>query len=99
MDGTTGLIDRISTGQHGIGSGRSGNIWELCLVVFVARPALLTEALLPWWQLHLLDRTIAEVELPALEALARPEADATFWPMVRKLAARGPCACLASPSQ
>ena len=64
-------------------------IWELCMVVFVGRPALLTEVLVPWWQLHLSDRRLAEQELPALEALEAPEARPTYWPTLRKLAARG----------
>ena len=64
-------------------------IWELCMIVFVGRPAVLTEALVPWWQLHLSDRRLAEQELPALEALDRPETRANFWPTVRQLAARG----------
>ena len=64
-------------------------IWELCMHVFVVRPALLTEALVPWWQLHLSDRRLTEHELPALEASARPESAASYWPSVRQLAARG----------
>eukprot|EP00966_Prymnesium_polylepis_P303540 7011907-Prymnesium_polylepis.1 len=28
-------------------------IWDLAMIVFVAHPAVLTERLVPWWQLHL----------------------------------------------
>jgi predicted AAA+ superfamily ATPase len=64
-------------------------IWELCLMVFVGRPAVLTEALIPWWQLHLCDREVANDELPALLRLERPEAEHTFWRTLRSLVARG----------
>ena len=64
-------------------------IWELCLMVFVGRPAVLTEALIPWWQLHLCDREVANDELPALLRLERPEAEDTFWRTLRCLVARG----------
>ena len=63
-------------------------IWELCLMVFVGRPAVITEALIPWWQLHLCDRKVAD-ELPSLESLERPEAKDTFWRTLRSLVARG----------
>lgn len=64
-------------------------IWELCVIFFIGRPALLTEALVPWWQLHLCDRGAAEQDLPALEALDAPETSPKYWPTLRALIARG----------
>ena len=64
-------------------------IWELCMTVFVGRPALLTDDLVQWWNLHLDDRKLTEQELPALEALDAPETRPTFWTALRRLAARG----------
>ena len=64
-------------------------IWELCVIVFIGRPTLITEALVPWWQLHLCDRSTAEQDLPALEALNHPEDSPSFWPTLRALIARG----------
>ena len=63
--------------------------WELAITVFVGRPAVLTDVLVPWWQLHLCDRTAAERELPALCELERPETSAQFWSLLRKLIAQG----------
>ena len=64
-------------------------IWELSMVAFVGRPALITEALVPWWQLHLCDRRLAEQELPALLALERPESRTNYWSTLRGLCANG----------
>ena len=64
-------------------------IWELCVIVFVGRPALLTDVLVPWWQLHLCDRRATEQDLPVLESSDRPEEHAAFWPTLRELVARG----------
>ena len=64
-------------------------IWELCMTVFVGRPALLTDELVRWWNLHLDDRKLTEQELPALEALDAPESRPSYWRTLRQLAARG----------
>ena len=64
-------------------------VWELSMLLFVGRPALLTGALVPWWQLHLCDRTPAEQALPALEASPSPDAQPSYWPTLRSLVACG----------
>ena len=64
-------------------------IWELCMHVFVVRPSLLTETLLPWWQLHLCDRRLMEEELPAFEMAPSPETRPGYWGAIRRLIARG----------
>ena len=62
-------------------------VWELCVIVFVGRPALLTEALVPWWQLHLCDRRVANKDAPELEVLEQPEVHPMYWDTLRALIA------------
>jgi hypothetical protein len=64
-------------------------IWELCMIVFVGRPALVTEVLVPWWHLHLCDRRLMQQELPQLEKLEHPETHSSYWVAIRKLIVRG----------
>ena len=64
-------------------------IWELATITFVTKAALVTDALVPWWQLHLCDRSLTNDILPSLENMKHPEHHAQYWPTMRKLVAHG----------
>ena len=47
-------------------------VFELALIVFLQRPLVLGEALVPWWHLHLSDRRAEEQARPPRPAPPRP---------------------------
>ena len=79
----------------------SACIWELAMIVFVAHPAVLTERILPWWQLHLCDRQAEEEEVPRIRDSERPEQEVPATPDVIKggTTTGRPCTALCPPNK